>query len=50
MRVGFEVDEGVVPAERDARVAFELGVEHVDEGEHALEVEAPRAEALRRGA
>ena len=44
-----EVDEDVVPAQRDAGVALELGVEHVDECERALEVEAPRAQPLGEG-
>ena len=39
----FEVDEDVVPAQRHASVAFELGIEHVDECECALEVEPPGA-------
>jgi hypothetical protein len=41
-----EVDEGVVPAQWDAGVALEFGVEHVDERECALEVEAPGPQAL----
>jgi len=44
-----EVDEGVVPAQRDAGVALELGVEDVGERERALEVEAPGAEPLAGG-
>ena len=45
-----EVDEDVVPAQRDPGVALELGVEHVDERERALEVEAPGAQPLGGGA
>ena len=44
-----EVDEDVVPAQRDTGVALELGVEHVDERERALEVEAPGAQPLGEG-
>src|SRR6266581_3519415 len=36
-----ELDEDVVPAQRDAGLAFELAVEHVEERERALEVEPP---------
>ena len=45
-----EVNEHVVPAQRNAGVAVELGVEHVDQCERALEVEAPGAQPLGRGA
>src|SRR5436190_10962809 len=41
-----EVNEGVVPAQRDPRIALELRVEHVNERERALEVEAPGAQPL----
>ena len=37
-----ELDQGVVPAQRDPGVALEFGVEHVVQRERALEVEAPR--------
>jgi hypothetical protein len=45
-----EVDEGVVPAQREPGVAFELGVEHVVERQRALEVEAPGTQTLGGGA
>ncbi len=45
-----EVNQGVVPAQRDSGVALELGVEHVDECERALEVEAPGTQPFGRGA
>src|SRR5215216_6691986 len=44
-----EVDEGVVPAQRDAGVALERGVEDVDERERALEVEPPGTQPLGGG-
>ena len=37
----FEMDEGVVPPQRDARVPLELRVEYVGEREDAFEVEPP---------
>ncbi len=46
----FEMDQGVVPPQRDARVALELGVEYVGERENAFEVEPPRPQPLGRGA
>ncbi len=45
-----ELDEGVVPAHGDSSVALELGVEHIDQCERALEVEAPGAQPLGGGA
>jgi hypothetical protein len=44
-----ELDEDVVPAQRDAGVALELGVEHVEERERALEEEPPGPQPLGRG-
>ena len=38
-----ELDENVVPAQGDPGVAFELGVEHVEQCERAFEVEPPGA-------
>ena len=45
-----EVDEDVVPAQREPCVALELGIEHVVECERALEVEAPGPQPLGGGA
>jgi len=45
-----EVNEHVVPAKRNAGIALELGVEHVDKCERALEVEPPGAQPLGRRA
>ena len=45
-----EVDEDVVPAHREPCVALELGIEHVEECERALEVEEPGPKPLGRGA
>jgi len=45
-----EVDEDVVPAQREPCVALELGIEHVVKCERTLEVEAPRPKALGGGA
>ena len=46
----FEMDERVVPPERDSGIPLELAVEDVGERENALEIEAPRPQALGRGA
>ena len=48
VRCLLEVNEDVVPAQRDAGVAPELVVEYVDERERTLEVEAPGAQPFRR--
>jgi hypothetical protein len=45
-----EVDEGVVPAQRDPGVALEFGVQHIDECERALEIQPPGTQPLGRGA
>ena len=45
-----EVDEDVVPAHRDAHGVLELGVEHVEQRERALEEEAPAAQPFGRRA
>jgi len=45
-----EVDENVVPALGDADGLFELGVEHIEQRQRALEEEAPGAQPLGRRA
>ena len=45
-----ELDEDVVPALWDAHRLLELGIEHVDQRQRALEEEPPAAESLGRGA
>jgi hypothetical protein len=45
-RFVFQVDEEVVPTDRNPGVALHLGVEHVHKRERALEVEAPRSKTL----
>ena len=44
-----ELDEDVVPPQRDPYLLLELGVEHVDKRERAFEEEPPRSHALRGG-
>ena len=45
-----ELDQSVVPPQWDPGVALELGFQHVEDSECALEIETPSAQPLRRGA
>ena len=49
-RLVLQVDEEVIPTDRNPGVALHLGVEHVEKREGAFEVQPPRSQPLGRGA
>ena len=49
-RLVLQVDEEVVPTDRNPGVALHLGVEHVEKREGAFEVQPPGSKPLRRRA